>query len=207
VRTNWKSSLSTLLFSTIAMVAADAQSHPMTSTSLGGAPDYGTPQPRGVDSAEVQAIRDREFIKKTVAANATAATLQALAEKNSQNEQIKQLARKMAEDHLRLANQIQPIAQQLGFAPKADSEHKDKKLFSRLGGLSGTQFDDEFINSVMKEHHQVLKDFNQEAAKTQNVALRDAAKDGATIISQHLEMLETIIKNHGVKDSKPEKAS
>jgi putative membrane protein len=193
-----------LLVSVIALYAiavAAAQSQPMSNTGSLGGPAYGNQQSGGVDSAENRLNRERDFVKKALEGDSTAAKLGELAEKNSQSDDIKQLGRKMAEERKQLESQIEPMATQLGVTPAADLSRKDKKLLAKLEGLAGPQFDAEFIGAVQKEFQQDLKDFNSEAEKTQNSGLRDVAKDGATVISQYLQLIQAIAKSHNVQSS------
>lgn len=174
---------------------AAAQSHP----GGGGAPsaptNRNTQDPNVSDAADNQTNNDREFAKKILSENAAAPAFQALVEKNSQNEDLKQLAKKMTEDRAQLASQLQPIAQQIG-APPAEIPRKDKKLLAKLEKLSGPQFDTEFVNAFLKENQQELKDCNEESGKTQNSPLAVVAKNVTTMLSQHNQLLDTIGKTH-----------
>ena len=172
--------------------------------SMGGAaaPAYGSQQPGGAESPEEQANRDRSFVKKALESGSAEVKLGELAQQSSQSEDIKQFVRKMAEEHKQLEGQIEPIAAQIGVVPPTELSRKDKKVISKLEGLSGPKFDEEYISAVLKGHQQDLKDFNSEAEKTQNAALRDAAKEGAAVISQHLQQIQTIVQSHNVTSSR-----
>ena len=167
---------------------------------MGGSasPNYGSQQPSGPDSAEIQMNRDRAFVKKALEGGSAEVRLGELAQHNSQSDDVKQFARKMVEDHKQLGGQIEPIATQLGVASPTDLSRKARKVIAKLEGLSGPKFDEEYISAMLKDHQQDLKDFNTEAEKTQNITLRDAAKEGATVIAQHLQLIQSIAQSHNV---------
>ena len=177
--------------------AATAQSHP---GGGGGASPSATPNrnntdPNVSDAADNQTNQDREFAKKILAESAAAPGFQALVEKNSQNDDLKQLAKKMTDDRSQIASQLQPIAKQID-APPADVPRKDKKLIAKLEKLTGPQFDAEFVSAFLKENQQELKDCNEESAKTQNTSLGTVAKNVVIMLTQHNQLLEAIGKSH-----------
>ncbi len=49
-----------------------------------------------------------------------------------------------------------------------------------------------------KNHKQDLKEFNEEAQSTQDPNVKQVAQQGATIIQQHLQLIEQVAKNHNV---------
>lgn len=185
--------------------AAIAQSHPMSGTSLSPGDStrgYGDQQPGNPDAANYQLNRDRTFVKKALEEGSADIKLAELALQNSQSEDVRQFARKVAEEHKQLDSKIAPIATQLHVTPSSDPSHKDKKLIAKLEGLSGPKFDEEYIAAMLKEHQEDLKDFNTEAGKTQNLALRDAVQDGATVTSRRLQLIQSIAQSHNVAASR-----
>lgn len=69
---------------------------------------------------------------------------------------------------------------------------------AKLEGLSGQQFDEEYIKAMVKDHRQNLKEFKGEAQMAQDPSVKQAAEQGASVISQHLQMIEQIAQNHNV---------
>jgi len=176
---------------------ATAQSHGGGggAASPSATPNRNTQDPNVSDAADNQANLDREFSKKVLSESAAASGFQALVEKNSQNDDLKQLAKKMADDRAQIASQLQPIAKQID-TPPADVSRKDKKLMAKLEKLSGPQFDTEFVNAFLKENQQELKDCNEESGKTQNSPLGVVAKNVITMLSQHIQLLDAIAKGN-----------
>ena len=122
-----------------------------------------------------------------------------LAQQKSQSNDVKQFAQKMVSDHTQMADKwFKPVAQQLGVSEPKGPSKKDKKEIAKLQGMSGEDFDREYITMMVKDHQQDLKDFKDEAQVAQDPSLKQVAEQGSNIISQHLQLIEQIAKTHNV---------
>jgi len=157
----------------------------------------GTP---GMDSslANQQAMADQAFVRKALEGGAAEVQLGQLAQQKSQSDDVKQFGQKMVEDHTQLGDQMKPIAQQLGVKEPKGLSKKDKELVAKLERLSGQQFDEAYIQAMVKDHKQDLKEFKDEAQAAQNPNVKQVAQQGAGVISQHLQMIQQIAQNHNV---------
>jgi putative membrane protein len=146
-----------------------------------------------------QAIDDQDFVRKALEGGAAEVQLGQLAEQKSQSDDVKQFGQKMVQDHTQLGDQvIKPVAKQLGVKEPKGLSKKDKQLVASLEGLSGPQFDQEYIRAMVKDHQQDLKDFKSEAQMSQDPNVKKAAEEGTNVTSQHLQMIEQIAQNHNV---------
>lgn len=191
--------MSTLLASTIAIgqtqPGASGQQQPSMPSqqpmnSGGMSPD--------ANSANQRATADKDFVKKALEGGAAEVELGQLAQQKSQSEDVRQFGQKMVDDHTQLGDQIKPIAQQLGVREPKEPSKKDKQLIARLGALSGTQFDEAYIQAMMKDHKQDLKEFKDEAQLAQDPSVKQVARQGAGVVSQHLRLIEQIAQSHNV---------
>jgi putative membrane protein len=82
-------------------------------------------------------------------------------------------------------------------SPRAP-RRKTKKLIEKLQGLSGPQFDTEYIQAMVRDHKEDLKDFRDQAQSAQNPAVKQIAEQGQKIISMHLQLIEQIAQAHNV---------
>jgi putative membrane protein len=160
-------------------------------------PSTGTMNPDS-SLASQQAIADQTFVRKALEGGAAEVQLGQLAQQKSQSEDVKQFGQKMVEDHTQLAEQMKPIAQQLGVKEPKGPSKKDKQLIAKLEGLSGPQFDEAYIQAMVKDHKEDLKEFKDEAQSAQNQNVKRAAQEGAGVISQHLQMIQQIAQSHNV---------
>jgi putative membrane protein len=160
-------------------------------------PSTGTMGP-DTSLANQQAMADQTFVRKALEGGAAEVQLGQLAQQKSQSEDVKQFAQKMVEDHTQLGEQMKPIAQQLGVKEPKGPSKKDKQLMAKLEGLSGPQFDEAYIQAMVKDHQEDLKEFKDEAQTAVNRNVKQAAQQGAGVISQHLQLIQQIAQTHNV---------
>ena len=192
--------MSTLLASTIAIgqnqPGASGQQQP-------GMPGQQPMNPGGMSHDASSATADKDFVKKALEGRSAEVELGRLAQQRSRSEDVRQFGQKMVDDHSQLGDQIKPIAQQLGVKEPKEPSKKDKQLIARLGALSGTQFDEAYIQAMMKDHKQDLKEFKDEARLAQDPNVKQVARQGSGVVSQHLRLIEQIAQRHNVAvDSK-----
>jgi putative membrane protein len=145
-----------------------------------------------------QQFSDHAFVSKALEGGVTEVQLGQLAQQKSQSPDVKQFGEKMVQDHSLLGEQMKQIAKVMGVNEPKGPSKKDKQLIAKLEGMSGTEFDQEYIKAMVKDHKQDLKDFKDEAQMTQDPNLQQVTKTGTNVISQHLQMIEQIAQAHNV---------
>jgi putative membrane protein len=146
-----------------------------------------------------QDFGEKAFVSKALEGGDAEVQLGQLAQQKSQSNDVKQFAQKMVSDHSQMADKwFKPVAKQLGISEPKGPSKKDKKEIEKLQGLSGDAFDRAYIEMMVKDHKQDLKEFKDEAQAAQNPTLKQIAERGSNIISQHLQLIEQIAKNHNI---------
>ncbi|HEY3705606.1 MAG TPA: DUF4142 domain-containing protein [Terracidiphilus sp.] len=179
--------------------------------SPGGAPQQPTPQqqtpststmPSASEAAPAgspQAMGDQAFVTEAMQGNDAEIQLAQLAQQKSQSQDVKQFAAKLANDHQQMNTKwFGPVAKQLNVSEPKGPSKKDKKIMAKLQGLNGDEFDKEYITCMLKDHQDDLKKFKEEADASQDPNLKQIASQGATVISQHLQLAEQVAKNHNI---------
>jgi putative membrane protein len=145
-----------------------------------------------------QSSSDKTFVKNALEGGNAEIQLGQLAQQKSTSEDVKQFGQKMVTDHTQMADQLKPIAQQLNIPATPSLPMKDKMIYTKLKNLSGPDFDREYIKAMVKDHQKDLKEFRQEASSGQDPQVKQAAQQGASVISQHLNMIEQIAQQHQI---------
>jgi putative membrane protein len=78
---------------------------------------------------------------------------------------------------------------------------------AKLAGLSGAQFDQEYIKAMVKDHKDDLKAFKDEAQMAQDSGVKQEAQKGEQVIQEHLQMIEQIAQSHNVSAGQKETSS
>jgi putative membrane protein len=148
------------------------------------------------------AMADKDFVRGALQGGMAEVQLGQLAAQKGSSDDVKQFGQRMVDDHTKLGDQMKQVAQQLGVKPPDKLSKKDTELMAKLQGLSGTQFDNAYIEAMVKDHKKDANDFKTEAQNSQNPALQQVAKQGSEVIDQHLQMIEQIAQSHNLMNGK-----
>src|SRR3984957_19435134 len=99
------------------------------------------PQLNGMQAAGQASPMDKMFVAKAMQGGMAEVQLGQLTLQKSNNEQVKQFAQKMIDDHTKLGDQMKPIAQQIGVDLPTEVSKKDKATMAKLQELSGSAYD------------------------------------------------------------------
>jgi putative membrane protein len=112
----------------------------------------------------------RDFVQKAAMTNMAEIQLGNLAEQKAQSPQVKDFAQMMVRDHTKANDDLKQIAkaQNIDLPTQLDDEHQD--LRQKLQGLSGADFDREYMDAMVDGHQDavdMLKDHADDLGKTQ----------------------------------------
>jgi putative membrane protein len=155
-------------------------------------------QTNGMQAAGQPSAIDRMFVTKAMQGSMAEVQLGQLTLEKSSNDQVKQFAQRMIDDHTKLNDQMKPVAQQLGVTPPNQISKNDRKTIAKLQGLSGPAYDQAYIQDMVKDHKQDLNDFQMEASSGQDQTVKDAANQGSKVIAGHLQMAQQLAKDQNV---------
>jgi putative membrane protein len=152
----------------------------------------------GIAAAGQPSMIDKMFVRKAMEGSLAEVQLGQLTLQKSNNDQVKQFAQRMIDDHTKLNDQMKPVAQQLGVSAPNQPSKKDRQTMAKLQALSGSAYDQAYIRDMVKDHKQDLSEFQGEASSGQDQTVKDAANQGSQVISQHLQMIQQIAKDQNV---------
>jgi putative membrane protein len=151
------------------------------------------PQMNGMQTGP--SASDRMFVKSAMQGSMAEVQLGQLTLQKSSNDQVKQFAQHMIDDHTKLNEEMKPVAQQLGVDVPTQVSKKDHNLMNKLQGLSGPAYDQAYIKDMVKDHKNDLSEFQMEASSGQDQTVKDAAAQGSKVIAQHLQMAQQLAKD------------
>jgi len=175
----------------------------------GGAPSQSTSQTPGQNPGMDPTLNgtqtpgqpsgnDRIFVRKAMQGSLAEIQLGQLTLQKSTNDQVKQFAQHMIDDHTKLNDQMKPVAQQLGVDMPNQISKKDQKIMAKLQALSGPAYDQAYIQDMVKDHKSDLSDFQMEASSGSDPTVKDAAAQSSKLIAQHLQMAQQLAKDQSV---------
>jgi putative membrane protein len=155
-------------------------------------------QMNGMQGPNQPTPMDRMFVSKAMQGSMAEVQLAQLTLQKSSNDQVKQFAQRMIDDHTKLNEQMKPVADQLGVKAPDQISKGDRKTIAELQGLSGSAYDQAYIRDMVKDHKQDLGQFQTEASSGQDQTVKDAANQGSKVIAQHLQMAQQLAKDQNV---------
>jgi putative membrane protein len=140
---------------------------------------------------------DKAFVKKALEGNIGEIEMGKLALQKSNDDQVKQFAQRMVDDHGKMQDQLKPAAEQMGVKVPEGPSKGQMKSMDKMKALSGDAFDQAYIKDMVKDHKTDDNDFKMEAQSTQNPQLKQMVMQSDQTIESHLQQIEQIAKSKG----------
>jgi len=83
---------------------------------------------------------------------------------------------------------MKPFADSWGLTPPSGPDADHQKELDKLNGLSGGDFDKEYISQMVTDHTKALRAFTTEAKNTKDIKFRAAVIKGKTAVAAHKNM-------------------
>jgi putative membrane protein len=163
---------------------------------LAAGPVWAQNTPSGAQSLSQQ---DKTFIHEAGAGNLAETELGQLAEQKAAMPAIREFGRWMYTDHgLTAKNWLTAILREEheSFQPTLTAEQKELK--QKLEGLSGTQFDQQYIEHMVQDHEKTIPLFEREAKEGHNPMLKSFAEGLTPVLQQHLAEAKELAGTGGV---------
>jgi putative membrane protein len=137
---------------------------------------------------------DQQFVQKATMSNRMEVELGNMAEDKATNDQVKQLAEKIADDHERAGRELQssvgnganagPDATRASGNEQATPEHDQVR--QRLEKMNGAAFDRAYLEEMVKHHEKDIQEFER-AAQSSNAQVRGFAERTLPTLREHLQ--------------------
>ncbi len=163
-----------------------AQSSSAQSGSQSDTQQYGTQQQGNQPSNSQLSRADQDFLKKAYQTNQSEIQLGQLAAQRASNNDVKQYAQQMVDDHTKANDQLQQIANSKGI--NLPSNPPQSSEMSRFSNLNGPAFDRQFVQSQMRAHKQAISMFQNEANRGQDPDLKSYASNQLNGLQNHESM-------------------
>jgi putative membrane protein len=145
---------------------------------------------------------DKAFVKKALGGSMAEVEMGKLALQKSNNDQVKQFAQKMVDDHGKMIEQMKPAADAMGVKVPDQPPSGEMKKMEKMKNLSGDAFDQAYVKDMVADHKKDSKEFKQEAQTTKNPQLKELVTQGSQTIDGHLQMAEELAQSTGTQKAK-----
>jgi putative membrane protein len=183
------------------MAQADSMSMPTSQTNRQTQQQPGSPamQDSGNNANDTsQNMKDKMFLRHAAEGGMAEVKLGQLAAQKASSDDVKAFGQKMVDDHTMLNNEMAPIADSMGVRTPKNLNKQDQAEYDKLSGLSGTDFDTEYLTAMVKDHHKDLREFREQAATTTDPTLKAAVDKGQRVIHEHMMMVDKLAQSKGI---------
>ena len=143
---------------------------------------------------------DAAFYKKAAEGGLSEVELGSLAQKKASSEAVKDFGAMMVADHSKANEKLQSIASGKDVKLPTSASLGQMATKAKLEVLSGKSFDKSYIKSMIEDHEEDIKEFNNEATTGQDPAAKSYAKATLPTLKKHLKKIRSIAAAEGVSD-------
>jgi putative membrane protein len=134
---------------------------------------------------------DKKFVEKASQGGAAEVQLGKLAAQKTQSAEVKQFGQRMAKDHASANDKLTQIASKKGIPAAADMDSSSKREYDKLSKLSGAQFDQEYMKTMVSDHEKDIKEFKSEAKSGKDADIKTFAESTLPTLEDHLRQAKS----------------
>jgi putative membrane protein len=140
-------------------------------------------------TAKAQATDDdKKFLTEASQGSYDEIQLGKLAEQKATNPDVKAFGQRMVTDHTKLNEKMKPYADEWGIAAPTALSPDAQKEYDKLNGMSGADFDKEYMSNMVSDHSKDLDAFTKEVKDTKDVKFRTTVEQGKSVVAAHKNM-------------------
>lgn len=135
---------------------------------------------------------DKKFMKEAATGGAAEIQLGQMAQGKAGDAQVKQFGERMVKDHSKADDELKALAKSQHFALPTQLDPKHKAAKARLDKLSGSKFDQSYMQMMLQDHTQTVAKFQRESEHGQDRTVKDFAKQTLPVLQSHLQEAKSI---------------
>lgn len=158
----------------------------------------------GAPGQNGQAILDKQFVRTAIEQGLAEIKLGTLAAEKG-GPQVKELAQKLVDDHTQMDKDMGNIADTMGVMLPKKPGREDQAEYDKLNGLSGKDFDTEYVTYVAKSHWQDAHNFRMEASVAVDPDLQSEVLKSLGVMREHLGLIGKTANEAGIALPRPQR--
>ena len=144
-----------------------------------------------------QQMLDKQFVRAAAESGIAAVQMGTLAAVKG-SPAIKDLAQTMVDEHSTMNKDMAEVADAMGVMLPKKMNKEQQAEYEKLDGLSGKEFDTEYVTYVAKTHWQELHHFHQEASVAASPELQAEVAKSLGMMHEHLGLIGKTAKDEGI---------
>ncbi|UOQ54306.1 DUF4142 domain-containing protein [Hymenobacter cellulosivorans] len=136
--------------------------------------------------------RDAEFVVNAASDGMLEVELGKLAQQKATNPAVKTFGQHMVEQHSEANNALKALAGRKSLVLPASLGQEQQETYSKLAALTGTEFDKQYMASMVKDHKRDADEFEDMSEDAYDGDIRGFAAKYAPVLKEHLDMAEKL---------------
>jgi predicted outer membrane protein len=137
-------------------------------------------------------VNAEQFVREAAVSDMFEIQSSQLAEQKSQDQQIKQFAQRMIQDHTKAGNELKSAAQEAKVQVPNALDQEQKENLQQLQQANGRQFDHLYAQVQLQGHQKAVDLFQNYARDGDNPHLKQFAENTLPVLQQHLQMVQSV---------------
>lgn len=135
---------------------------------------------------------DAEFAVEAADDGKLEVELGTLAATKASSPEVKQYGQMMVDDHMKANEELKALAQQKNITLPAALGAENQRTYENISTKTGAEFDKEYIDQMVKDHREVIEDFEEQAEEGNDAEIKAWASGKLTTLRHHLEEAERL---------------
>ena len=140
---------------------------------------------------------DQKFAMEAAQGGMMEVDLGQLATQKGASQAVKDFGQRMVTDHSKANQELEQIATQKGMSLPTALPADMKQEREKLAAASGAEFDRMYMSHMLKDHEKDVKEFEKQAQKGNDPALKSFAEKTLPTLREHLELAKTVAAQVG----------
>jgi putative membrane protein len=146
------------------------------------------------DDRSARGSDDQQFVQKASAAGLAEVSFGKLATKQASSADVRKFAQHMVEDHTKANEELLKLADKKRYTAARTMDAEHERLHRKLSGMSGAEFDREYMAGQLKDHKEAVALFEKQSKNGKDEDLRKWAGEKLPTLKEHLKMAQ---ETHG----------
>jgi putative membrane protein len=138
------------------------------------------------------AANDQSFADAAAQSGIAEVQMGHLAEQKAASPAVKQFGQTLVADHTQSNQELQQTAQQKNIQLPTQPNQNQKSEAQKLQGLSGGEFDRQFVQDEIKDHQKAISLFQQEVQSGKDGTMKAYAEKSLPVLKRHLQIAESL---------------
>ncbi|HWB33658.1 MAG TPA: DUF4142 domain-containing protein [Acidobacteriaceae bacterium] len=151
----------------------------------------------GAPGQNGQQILDKQFIREASEGGIADVKIGTLASEKGSTD-VRDLAQKMVDDHKEMNKDLESVADSMGVMLPRKMSKEQQAEYNKLSGLSGKDFDTEYMNYLAKSHWQNVHSYRMEASVAVDPGLQSAVMKALGMMREHIGMINKTAEQAGI---------